>query len=168
MSEIKIRQATATDIQSLFDFLYAHGVNPWNHLPEGPIRAHLDGIACDQTFAVLAERDGVLVGFVSFERGTSFARYQPPGREADVHGIVHEAVVHQELAGQGLGSKLLLAAANRLGDLGCREVYVGRHDENPGSAGMMRKAGFQIIDVFDDPRRTCGNRKTAISRRLIC
>lgn len=165
MSEsITIRDATAEDIDSLFDFLYAHGVNQWNHLPRGPIREHLYGIATGRSFAVMAEQGSQLVGFVSFELGRDHARYQPAGREDEVHGIVHEAVVHRDCAGRGIGSQLLNAAANRIGELGCREAYVGRHDENLASGGMMRKARFEVIDVFDDPRRTCGNKRTAISR----
>jgi len=167
MTNLIIRNATAADIDALLDFLYAHGVNEWNHLPPGPIRAHLDGIATSRTYAVVAEQTDKIVGFVSFDLGRDMARYQPQGREADMHGIIHEAVVHRDCAGQGIGSQLLTAAVQKIGELGCREVYVGRHDENPGSAGMMRKAGFEVIDVFDDPRRTSGNRRTAISLRTI-
>lgn len=164
---IAIRDAEADDVSALFDFLYEHGVNQWNHLPEGPIRTHLQGIAKGTTLAVIAEEAGRLVGFVSFELGTDMDCYQPDERKDAVHGIVHEAVVHRDHCGKGIGAQLLSAAVQRLGELGCREAYVGRHDENLASAGMMRKAGFEIIDVFDDSRRTCGNRKTAISRRII-
>jgi L-amino acid N-acyltransferase YncA len=164
---ISTRHAGPEDVDALFSFLYEHGVNEWNHLPEGPIRSHLQGIARGSTHAVLAEQDGQLVGFVSFELGVDMDRYQPPERKGKVHGIVHEAVVHQDSCGKGIGAMLLTAAAERIGELGCQEVYVGRHDENLASAGMMRKAGFEVIDVFDDPRRTYGNRKTAISRRFL-
>lgn len=165
--EIAIRPAAAADIPALIAFLYEHGVNEWNHLPEGPITAHLNRIADGRTQAVLAERNGQLVGFVSSELGLDMARYQTEDRKTAIHGIIHEAVVHRDHCGKGLGAALLLAAVQRIGELGCREVYVGRHDENLGSAGMMRKAGFEVIDVFDDSRRTAGNRKTAISRLLV-
>ncbi len=162
-----IRLAVADDIPALIAFLYEHGVNQWNHLPEGPIRAHLGKIATGAAHAVLVEDAGQLLGFVSFDLGTDMARYQPDDRKAALCGIIHEAVVHRDQAGRGLGSQLLSAAVERLAELGYREVYVGRHDENAASAGMMRKAGFDVIDVYDDPRRTCGNRKTAISRRVV-
>jgi L-amino acid N-acyltransferase YncA len=164
---IHIRHAAANDIPALITFLYEHGANEWNHLPEGPIRVHLGKIATGEAYAVMAEDAGKLVGFVSFELGADMARYQPPDRQAAVHGIIHEAVVHRDHSGRGIGSQLLTAAVRRIEESGCREVYVGRHDENAASASMMRKAGFEIIDVLDDPRRTCGNRKTAISRFLI-
>lgn len=162
-----LRDADASDIPALIAFLYEHGVNEWNHLPEGPIAAHLHRIADGTAQAVIAERAGELAGFVSSEIGLDMARYQPDERKTEPHGIVHEAVVHRDDVGLGIGSRLLSALVRRLGQMGCREVYVGRHDENLGSAGMMRKAGFEVIDVFDDPRRTSGNRRTAISRIIV-
>lgn len=165
---ILIRNATPAEIPALRGFLFEHGVNEWNHLPEGPIKAHLERIAAGSAHAVLAEHDGALVGFVSFELSREMAKYQSPERRNAVHGVVHEAVVHRDMCGRGIGSRLLSAAVDRLAELGCREVYVGRHEENAGSAGMMRKAGFEVIDVYDDfDRRTSGNRRTAISRRVI-
>lgn len=162
-----IRRANADDTATLLAFLYDHGVNEWNHLPEGPIRAHLAGIAAGTSHAVVAEQDGRLIGFVSLELGRDMARYQPAERQGEVHGIVHEAVVHREHCGQGIGTRLLTEAVKRIAELGCRDVYVARHAENLGSAGMMRKAGFAVIDEYDDPRRTSGNRRTAVSHRAI-
>ena len=64
-----------------------------------------------------------------------------------------------------LGTRLLKAAVSRLLQMGLTEIYVERHEENEGSAGMMRKAGFVVIDVFDDPRRRdVGSRRTSVSR----
>lgn len=163
-----IRCANADDISKMCELLFDHGVNEWNYLPWEPITAHLRGIADGSTSAVIAEQNGVLLGFVSFVIGYDMANYQPTGRETAPHGIVHEAVVRRESAGQGIGSQLLIESVNNLAARGCHEVYVSRHDENLASAGMMRKAGFAIIDVFDDfVRRTTGNRRTAVSRKII-
>lgn len=165
--DISLRNADAADIPALIAFLYEHGVNEWNHLPEGPISAHLNRIADGAAQAVLAECAGKLTGFVSSEIGLDMARYQQDVRRTEPHGIIHEAVVHRDHVGQGIGSQLLAALVQQLAELGCREIYVGRHDENLGSAGMMCKAGFEVIDVFEDPRRTSGNRRTAISRIIV-
>jgi L-amino acid N-acyltransferase YncA len=163
-----IRHATAADVPALCDFLFDHGVNEWNHLPKGPITAHLEGIATGQAHGVLAELENRLLGFVSFVLSHDMAQYQSPDRKSSLHGVIHEAVVDRSFCGQGLGSRLLTAAVERIAEMGCREIYVGRHDENAGSAGMMRKAGFEVIDVYDDfTRRTAGNRRTAISRRIV-
>jgi L-amino acid N-acyltransferase YncA len=167
-SSLALRRGRADDIPALIELLFDHGANEWNHLPELPIRAHLNRIADDRARAVIAEEHGALVGFVSFELGTDMAEYQPPERRPSIHGIIHEAVVRRDRCGRGIGAQLLEAAVQWIAELGCREVYVGRHDENLGSAGMMRKAGFEVIDVYDDfSRRTAGNRRTAICRRII-
>lgn len=163
----EIRPAVAADVATLRSFLFDHGVNEWNHLPDGPITAHLQGIATGAAQAVVAEREGRLLGFVSFELSRDMDHYQAADRKLELHGVIHEAVVDRALCGQGLGSRLLNAAVERIAKLGCREVYVARHDENAGSAGMMRKAGFEVIDVYNDfSRRTAGNRRTAVSRRI--
>ncbi len=104
--------ADAADIPALIAFLYEHGVNEWNHLPEGPITAHLNRIADGAAQAVLAECAGKLIGFVSSEIGGTMARYQPDARRTEPHGIIHEAVVHRDHVGQGIGSQLLAAWCN--------------------------------------------------------
>jgi hypothetical protein len=48
------------------------------------------------------------------------------------------------------------------------EVFIERHEENPGSAGMMSKAGFVEIDTCHDPaRRALGSRRTTVCRLSI-
>ena len=66
---ISLREAQAKDIPALCEFLFDHGANEWNHLPEEPITAHLNRIADGLAYAVLAEENGQLIGFVSFELG---------------------------------------------------------------------------------------------------
>ena len=74
-------------------------------------------------------------------------------------------VVHCDSRGQGIGSRLLEECKERLRALGAERIYVERHEENRASAGMMRKAGFEIIDTFFDPdRRPTGSRNTVVSR----
>ena len=167
MSEFEIRRARAQDIDSLCALIFAHGPNPWNHLPEAEVRAHLQGIAEGTVQAVLAERggqrDGELLGFVSYQRSRYFQRYQPVARSASEHGYICEAVVHRDMAGQGLGSRLLTRAVERLAGQGVRDIYIDRHEENAASAGMMRKAGFVEIDSYADPvRRPNGSGRTTV------
>ena len=67
MNELEIRRAAAHDIAGMTELIFAHGANPWNHLPRVEVTAHLQAIAKDSVQAMLAERDGKLLGFVSFE-----------------------------------------------------------------------------------------------------
>ncbi|HLD65736.1 MAG TPA: GNAT family N-acetyltransferase, partial [Pseudomonas sp.] len=60
-------------------------------------------------------------------------------------------------------SALLQAAVAALASQGIRDIYIERHEQNPGSAGMMRKAGFVERSTFDDPqRRAGGSRRTTL------
>ncbi|MBB1600282.1 GNAT family N-acetyltransferase [Variovorax sp. UMC13] len=161
----QIDAATAADIPVLTELILTHGPNVWNWLPPDEVAAHLAQIATGEVGAVVArEGDGVR-GVVTFCRTTHFARYQSEDRRDAVHGYVCEAAVHREGVGRGIGAALLTAALGVLEAQGLREVYIDRHEENAASAGMMRKAGFSVIDTFAEPaRRPHGSGRTAVSR----
>lgn len=158
-----IRLASAADIPALCELLLEHGPNPWNHLPPDEVRAHLGGIADGSVGAVVAQTEGQPLGFVSFYLSQHFQSHQRAGRQGLPQGYVCEAVVHRQWVGQGLGTRLLQAAMAQLAALGAVDIYIERHEENLGSAGMMRKAGFLEVMTFDDPaRRPNGSRRTTL------
>jgi L-amino acid N-acyltransferase YncA len=158
------RPAGVGDIPAMAAFIFEHGPNPWNYLPQEAVLVHLHGIAEGSVRAVLLERDGgELAGFVTFLASSNFERYQARERRDLPLGYVGEAVVHRELTGRGLGSRLLGEAVQGLAELGIRDIYIERHEENAGSAGMMRKAGFVEVETFADPqRRSVGSRRTTL------
>lgn len=163
--DIAIRDADAADVPAMQAFIFEHGANQWNYLPQDDMAAHFAGIASGKTRAVIAEADGELAGFVTYMNGRSMARYQSKERVGYPHGYVCEAVVHRDCAGQGLGSRLLRETVARLVSQGFEEIYIERHEENQASAGMMRKAGFIEVATFDDPaRRSSGSRRTTVCR----
>ncbi|MBS7661409.1 GNAT family N-acetyltransferase [Pseudomonas lalucatii] len=169
MTELLIRQAEARDIEALCALLFEHGPNPWNHLPEAEVRAHLQAIADGSVQAVLAERGGQResggepLGMVSYRLSRDFARYQPEARREQPHAYICEAVVHRAAAGQGLGARLLKQTVENLAGQGVEDIYIDRHEENAASAGMMRKAGFVELETFPDPaRRPNGSGRTTV------
>lgn len=163
-----VRHAEAADIPAMSAFIFEHGANQWNYLPEADVAAHLAAIAEGKAQAVLAEADGALAGFVTFMSARTMVRYQSMDRVGYPHGYVCEAVVHRECAGKGLGSRLLRAAVEELCRQGFKEIYIERHEENMASAGMMRKAGFVEVATFDDPeRRASGSRRTTVCRIMM-
>lgn len=164
MSDLEIRQAEARDIDNLCALIFEHGPNPWNHLPQDDVTAHLQAIADGTVQAVLAEREGELLGFVSYRLSRHFERYQPEVRRGQLHGYICEAVAHRAMAGQGLGSGLLTQAVMRLGEQGVSDIYIDRHEENAASAGMMRKAGFVEVETYADPQR----RPNGSGRTTLC
>lgn len=165
MSErFSIRPACAEDIPAMLGFIFEHGPNPWNYLPQDAVLAHLQGIAEGGVRAVLAEGEGGgPAGFVTYLASSNFSRYQAPERRDLPQGYVGEAVVHRQLTGRGLGSRLLGEAVQGLVGMGIHDIYIERHEENPGSAGMMRRAGFVELATFADPeRRSSGSRRTTL------
>ena len=163
MSDLEIRQAQAGDIDNLCALIFEHGPNPWNHLPEAEVREHLQGIADGAVQAVLVEREGELLGFVSSRLTRHFARHQPETRRGHLQGYICEAVTHRAMAGRGLGSRLLQQAVMQLGEQGVRDSYIDRHEENAASAGMMRKAGFVEVETYADPQcRPNGSGRTTL------
>jgi L-amino acid N-acyltransferase YncA len=158
------RPAGVNDIPAMATFIFEHGPNPWNYLPQDAVLAHLHGIAEGLVRAVLLERDGgELAGFVTFLASSNFERYQARERRGLLTGYVGEAVVHRQMVGCGLGSRLLGEAVQGLDELGIHDIYIERHEENAGSAGMMRKAGFVEVETFADPqRRAVGSRRTTL------
>ncbi|WP_439889199.1 GNAT family N-acetyltransferase [Pseudomonas sp. MBLB4123] len=165
MVELAIRQAGESDIDALCALIFEHGPNPWNHLPEAEVRAHLQAIEDGSVQAVLAEGDSGSepLGFVSYRLTRDFARYQPEDRREQLHAYICEAVVHRAAAGQGLGARLLKQAVEHLAGQGVADIYIDRHEQNAASAGMMRKAGFVELETFADPaRRPNGSGRTTV------
>lgn len=164
MSDLEIRQAQAQDIAGMCELIFEHGPNPWNHLPGDEVIAHLQAIADGTVLAVLAEREGELLGFVSYQLSRHFERHQPEARRGQLHGYICEAVTHRAVAGQGLGTRLLQQAVMQLGEQGMSDIYIDRHEENAASAGMMRKAGFIEVETYADPQR----RPNGSGRTTLC
>lgn len=163
MSDVTIRMAASGDIETLCSLILEHGPNPWNHLPPDEVTAHLNSIADGAVQALLAEREGEILGVVSYQFSRHFERYQPPARRDQLHAYICEAVTHRAAAGQGLGSRLLSQAVAQLVEQGIRDIYIDRHEENAASAGMMRKAGFVEVETYTDlQRRPNGSRRTTV------
>ncbi|QDH71184.1 GNAT family N-acetyltransferase [Marilutibacter alkalisoli] len=162
---LAIRDGTPDDIGALQALILEHGPNRWNHLPVDEVRTHVAGIADDRTGAVVTEAGSAIVAVVTYEATDAFERYQPSARAGVAQGHVCEAVVHRDHVGRGIGARLLRAAVARLQALGCVDIYIERHEQNAASAGMMRKAGFIVVDSFADPaRRAHGSGRTTVCR----
>lgn len=167
-NDLEITKAQIFDVPAMYAFIFEHGVNPWNYLSHQYIGAHLAEIESGKTQGLLIRLDGEIAGLTTFTSSTELARYQAPEHLGSVHGYISEAVVHRERAGHGIGTTLLRAAVAELAAQGHKEIYAERHEENKASAGMMRKAGFVEIDVFEDlDRRAAGSRRTSVSRLIL-
>lgn len=160
---IHYRPAKPSDVEGMTTFIFTHGTNPWNYLPEVGVRSHLQEITSKSTYGVIAEIDGVIVGFVTCKMGNFFPRYESEGASVHELGYIAEAVVHKDHVGRGIGTQLLEEAKQLLREQGARVIYIDCHEENSTSTGMMRKAGFIEVETFFDPeRRFVGSRRTTV------
>ncbi len=166
-----ICSALSCDSAAVGDFILRYGQSELNYLPEDEIRAHVEKIKTGAVSAVVAwTRDEVqeIIGVVTYEIVKRYPQYQPEGRREEDHGYLAEAVVREDCAGQGVGSKLLKEAIDKLRAKGMKEIYAMRHADNVSSARMMEKGGMEIVDEFDDPEiRTTGSGRTAVCRRIV-
>jgi GNAT superfamily N-acetyltransferase len=160
---IDYRLAAPRELNDLKAFLFRHGANPWNHLPVDGVDAEFQSVVAGDASALVACIEDQLVGLAIFyhphalpEAYIAYSNGRPAIYIADV-------VVHQEVNGQGIGSALLLNILGRAPSLGAEMLVIDRHAENLASAGMMRKAGFQVLATFLDlDRRDSGNRSTTV------
>ncbi|MBB4866782.1 ribosomal protein S18 acetylase RimI-like enzyme [Pseudomonas nitritireducens] len=161
MADLLLRPARADDVPAMLELIFVHGPNDWNFLPEGPVREHFQAIADGSVWALVAVDEDELRGLVTYHESDAFGRFQRDDQQR--HAYIAEATVHRGEAGRGLGTRLLRAAIADLAARGLPDIYIERHEENPGSAGMMRKAGFRELETFADPqRRPNGSRRTTI------
>ncbi|WP_287881998.1 GNAT family N-acetyltransferase [Aquitalea sp.] len=168
MTAIDMRFATAADCAALQQLILEHGPNDWNYLPADGVDLTLQQLAAGTVQGLLAEQEGRLLGIMLFAVSDRYPAYRPADVAADRAGFLIEAVVSRDSAGLGLGSRLLLAVCDALRAQGCGWICADRHQQNTGSAGMMRKAGFAELGSYDDPaHRWSGSRQTTVCGRRL-
>ncbi len=163
----QILEIVRPDVDTLHQFFMNHGVNEWNYLPPHELRAHLELTHLDKVRLVAAFQSGNLVGIATYEVGDFYPHLRDDSKRAQPAGYVSEVTIHRDHQCQGLGAKFLFYIAEILREEGVREVFAKRHEENLGSAGIMKKVGFKIRDVFEDPIRTSGSRRTVVEQLLL-
>jgi len=168
MTAIKLRFATAADCTALQQLILSHGPNDWNYLPADGVAQTLQQLAEGRVQGLLAEQEGSLLGIMLFAVTDRYPAYRPADIAPEQAAFLIEAVVSRDCAGQGLGSRLLLAVCAALQQQGCGWLCADRHQDNAGSAGMMRKAGFAELGSYADlAHRWSGSRRTAVCGRRL-
>ncbi len=158
---VMLRAATAEGIPLLKALIVDHARNPWSYPTDAWMAHYFGAINAGKAQAIVACDDQKIIGAAIFDRGQEFSRYQSASDQKE-HAYIAEIVVDGAYARQGIGTDLLRGAIAELKRQGMRTVYAKRHEENAPSARMMEKCGFTVIDIFDDPERTSGSRRTVI------
>jgi ribosomal protein S18 acetylase RimI-like enzyme len=146
--EVMIRQATTADLPAL-GRLAERLVR--QHAAYDPARYRFPTAVADAyadllreelgriDAAVLAADDaGTLVGY-------AFARVEPASLVALTGpvGWIHDLYVATESRGRGIGSRLLDAAIEALGERGATDILLGVAAQNETAAALFRRRGFR-------------------------
>ena len=156
------RKLTDSDLKNMKTLLFNEGPSEWNYLTEDSVNEQIDLIREGKALAVVAEDDGIF-GFAVLILGHACPRKLSKYQSLDQIAYIKDVVVGKKLAGQGVGTKLLLECLSIAKDKNFDDVYIERHEENLASAGMMKKAGFELVETIYDPaKRFSGSRNTSI------
>jgi ribosomal protein S18 acetylase RimI-like enzyme len=162
-NEIEFRSATPDDIPALKSFLLNHGPNDWNYLPEAGVDQQFALMKSDQALAIIAHRQQKPIGLAISVIGEACPEHIKKYSDHSNMLFIGDVAVDPKEGGQGIGTKLLNQSILRARQLNLQTVYLERHEENLASAGMMRKAGFEIVETFHDPiKRNSGSRNSVV------
>ena len=157
------RRTIASELKDLKSFLFEHGTNPWNYLPLDGVDKEFDIVSKGAASIIVAVDNARLLGFAIFYHPNSLPSQYLQYTESKPTIYIAEAVVHKDYTGQGIGYHLLCSIIDQAADFNASLLLIDRHEENMASAGMMRKAGFELLTIYNDPkRRHYGSCNTAI------
>jgi len=160
--KIHSRQLNETDFKTMRKLLLKEGPNEWNYITDESIDHQFQLINQGKAFAVIAEETSIVGFAVLIIKDACPAKLSKYSVLLEV-AYINDVVVASSQSGKGLGSKLLKESIKLAGNENCTYVYIERHEENLASAGMMKKAGFELVETFQDPKkRTTGSRNTSV------
>ncbi|WP_137169154.1 GNAT family N-acetyltransferase [Marinomonas sp. FW-1] len=167
---IVYRQAELDELFELKKLLWNQGPNEWNYLTEEGVDAEFTLIEQGSAAAMVAVDSDKeqIIGFAVLIDGSVSPDYLTKYSALNEFCFIGDVVVSQAYSGQGIATKLLECCIKEAKEKQVQTVLIERHEENLASAGMMRKAGFQVVDTFYDPdKRSSGSRKTSVLEYCI-
>lgn len=160
--KIHSRQLNNTDFEAMRSLLLKEGPNEWNYITDKSIDHQFQLIKEGKALAVIAEKTSI-VGFAILIMKEACPRKLSKYSILSDAAYINDVVVASSQSGKGLGCQLLRQSIKLAADAVCKNVYIERHEENLASAGMMRKAGFELVETFYDPKkRSAGSRNTSV------
>jgi len=160
--KIHSRNVSEADLEEMRSLLLRDGPNEWNYITDDSIEEQFELIRSGKAVVVLAEENeihGFSVLIFKEACPAILSKYDDLSSIAYIADVVVSANQH----GRRFGSKLLLQCIELARIENCTSVYIKRHESNLASAGMMRKAGFEIVETYFDPdKRDAGSRNTSV------
>ena len=165
---LNYRLANKNEIPQLKNVLWQHGPNQWNYLTEQGVDDEMQLILNDKAIAIVATDKDQIIGFSVLIEGTSSPSYLEKYTDNPSFSFIGDVVVSSDYAGQGIATRLLNLCLQEAEKQDMKSVLIERHEENLASAGMMRKAGFTVIDTFFDPlKREAGSQNSVILEKKL-
>jgi ribosomal protein S18 acetylase RimI-like enzyme len=160
---IHYRTATLAELADVKALLWDQGPNQWNYLTEEGVEAEFALVEQGSALVMVAVDNEQIIGFAVLMDGEvgldTLSQYCTLSEIC----YIGDVVVSNVYAGQGIATRLLQLCIEKSKQKGAHAVWIERHEENLASAGMMKKAGFQVVDTFYDPdKRSAGSRNTSI------
>ncbi len=160
---IQYRKAQNDEIPELKALLWKYGPNEWNYLPEQAVNETFSLMEKGTAAALIAVHANEIVGLALLTDGSCCPSSLDKYCDLKNTCFVAEVVVAEDFSGKGIAANLLLMCINEAKEKGCTKVLIERHEENLASAGMMRKAGFKIIDICKAPdKRQSGSMNNVV------
>lgn len=151
------------DITNTVKFMLKHGKNQWNDISENSLKSQLQAIQNSESFGLEAKVNGKTAGILLTSSPAKFSKYYPHTVNPIKIGHISEVVIDASFKGQGIGTKILEKAKEIFNESGIQIVFAERHEENIGSAKVMERSGFTLVDTFlDFPRRKTGSKCTCV------
>lgn len=165
---IQYRTSTNEENDQLKQLLWEYGPNEWNYLtPEG-VEEEFNLLQNGKAQAVVAYLDSEIIGFAVLIDGAASPNYLNKYGSAQDMQFIGDVVVSSLHSGKGVATHLLKECLTLAKSNNAKSVFIERHEDNPGSAGMMRKAGFTIVDTFHDPqKRESGSQNSVILKYIL-
>jgi len=160
---ITYRKASLLELDKLKALLWKFGPNEWNYLtPEG-INDEFSLVENGKAQAIVALHDSDVIGFAVLIDGEVSPTYLEKYCSVTQMKFIGDVVVSSLHSGKGIATRLLDECLLEAKNNSISTVLIERHEENLASAGMMRKAGFEIVETFYDPeKRTSGSQNSVI------
>ncbi len=160
---IEYRKALVEEIAKLKELLWKYGPNEWNYLTQEGVDDEFKLVKNGTALTIVATFENEIVGFSVLIDGSESPTYLHKYTSLDEMCFIGDVVVSSNYSGKGIATQLLKKCLDEAKYKEYKTVLVERHEENLASAGMMKKAGFNIIDTFYDPeKREAGSRNSVI------
>ena len=164
--KVHSRALNESDYIKMRALLLEEGPNEWNYLSQSSIDDQFKLIEDGSAIAVLCESNEIL-GFAIL----IFREYSPSKLEKYTNlsliDYINDVVVKKSCSGKGIGKRMLNECVSISQSRNSTAVYIERHEENLASAGMMQKAGFEIVETYYDPeKRFVGSKNTSVLKKV--